>query len=56
MNTDIASGIRDAIFDTFQIALLAAAFDLCISVGAERKAQAEAKKAEQQEAAVSVTR
>jgi hypothetical protein len=52
MNTDIASGIRDAIFDTFQIALLAAAFDLCISVGAERKAEAESKKAEQQEAAV----
>ncbi|WP_246485813.1 hypothetical protein [Kribbella qitaiheensis] len=47
MNTDIAGWIRDATFDTFQIALLAAAFDLCISVGAERKAEADAKKAEQ---------
>ena len=52
MNTDIASAFRDAIFDTFQIALLAAAFDLCISVGAERKAEVEAKKAEQEAAAV----
>jgi hypothetical protein len=47
MNGDISSLIRDIIFETLRIALLAAAFDLCISVGAERKAESDAKKAEQ---------
>jgi hypothetical protein len=51
MYGDIASLIRDIVFETLRIALLAAAFDLCISVGAERKAEADAKKAEQAEPA-----
>jgi hypothetical protein len=42
MNHQIASTIRDVIFETLRIALLAAAFDLCISVGAERRAEAKA--------------
>jgi hypothetical protein len=40
MNHEIATLIRDALFETLRIALLAAAFDLCISVGAERRAEA----------------
>ncbi|WP_433163948.1 hypothetical protein [Kribbella sp. CA-247076] len=40
MNHEIAELIRDGIFETLRIALLAAAFDLCISVSAERRAEA----------------
>ena len=40
MNHEIAAAIRDILFETLRIALLAAAFDLCISVGAERRAEA----------------
>ncbi|ONI67802.1 hypothetical protein BWI15_32480 [Kribbella sp. ALI-6-A] len=40
MNFEIASGLRDVVFETLRIALLAAAFDLCISVGAQRRAEA----------------
>jgi hypothetical protein len=40
MNYEIASGLRDIVFETLRIALLAAAFDLCISVGARRRAEA----------------
>ncbi|MFI5710276.1 hypothetical protein [Kribbella sp. NPDC051620] len=42
MNHEIATLIRDSVFETLRIALLAAAFDLCISVGAERRAEAAA--------------
>ena len=42
MNHEIADAIRSVIFETLRIALLAAAFDLCISVGAERRAEAAA--------------
>jgi hypothetical protein len=36
MNYEIARLIRDIVFETLRIALLAAAFDLCISVGRRR--------------------
>jgi hypothetical protein len=42
MNYEIARLIRDIVFETLRIALLAAAFDLCISVGSERQAEAAA--------------
>jgi hypothetical protein len=42
MNYEIAQLIRDIVFETLRIALLAAAFDLCISVGSERRAEAAA--------------
>jgi hypothetical protein len=48
MNHEIASLINDLVFETLRIALLAAAFDLCISVSNERRAEiaeAEQKKA-----------
>ncbi|MEV6284572.1 hypothetical protein [Kribbella sp. NPDC051770] len=48
---EIASSIRDVVFETLRIALLAAAFDLCISVSAERRAEANAA-AEQETAGV----
>ncbi|WP_328331506.1 hypothetical protein OHA70_11595 [Kribbella sp. NBC_00382] len=41
MNHEIVTLVRDAVFETLRIALLAAAFDLCISVGAERRAEVE---------------
>ncbi|WP_020386716.1 hypothetical protein [Kribbella catacumbae] len=44
MNMEITMLIRDVFFETLRIALLAAAFDLCISVGAERRAEAAAAK------------
>jgi hypothetical protein len=40
MNHEIAALIRDTVFETLRIALLAAAFDLCISVSNERRAEA----------------
>jgi hypothetical protein len=40
MNNEIATLATDIVFETLRIALLAAAFDLCISVGAERRAGA----------------
>ena len=40
MNHEIASLHPRLLFETLRIALLAAAFDLCISVGAERRAEA----------------
>jgi len=40
MNTEIAGLARDIIFEPLRIALLAAAFDLCISVGTQRRAEA----------------
>jgi hypothetical protein len=46
MNHEIASGLRDVVFETLRIALLAAAFDLCISVSAERRAEAAEVKTE----------
>ena len=46
MNHEIAELIRNVFFETLRIALLAAAFDLCISVSAERRAEAEAAAAE----------
>ncbi|MGC4936840.1 hypothetical protein [Kribbella sp. DT2] len=50
MNQEIAGALRDVVFETLRIALLAAAFDLCISVGAERRAEAaEAAEAQKQE-------
>jgi hypothetical protein len=49
MDHQIAQLGRDIIFQTLRIALLAAAFDQCISVGAERRA--ELKAAEEAEAA-----
>ena len=42
MNAEIARLIGDVLFQTLRIALLAAAFDLCISVGIERKTEAAA--------------
>jgi hypothetical protein len=45
MNHQIAQLIRDVVFETLRIALLAAAFDLCLSVGAERRAETEAAEA-----------
>lgn len=42
MTTEIASLIKDVFFETLRIALLAAAFDLCISVSRERRAEAAA--------------
>ncbi|WP_405063126.1 hypothetical protein OG474_16235 [Kribbella sp. NBC_01505] len=42
MNHEIADLIRSLIFEPIRIALLAAAFDLCISVGSERRAEAAA--------------
>lgn len=44
MNNEIAQLATDVVFETLRIALLAAAFDLCISVGAERRAEAAAAK------------
>ncbi|TDD18455.1 hypothetical protein E1218_26040 [Kribbella turkmenica] len=46
MNHEIAALVRDVFFETLRIALLAAAFDLCISVGAERRAEAAAAEAD----------
>lgn len=46
MNAELASMIDNAIFETLRIALLAAAFDLCISVSSERRAEAAAAEAE----------
>jgi hypothetical protein len=40
MNSEIAEAITNIFFETLRIALLAAAFDLCISVGAQRLAEA----------------
>jgi hypothetical protein len=42
MDHEIADLIRSLIFEPLRIALLAAAFDLCISVGSERRAEAAA--------------
>lgn len=42
MNMEIASMIEGLIFEPLRIALLAAAFDLCISVGSERRVEAKA--------------
>ncbi|WP_329004584.1 hypothetical protein OHA18_14470 [Kribbella sp. NBC_00709] len=39
MNMEIADLVRSIIFEPLRIALLAAAFDLCISVGNERRAE-----------------
>ncbi|MEV6416989.1 hypothetical protein [Kribbella sp. NPDC051718] len=46
MNNEIAQVVTDVVFQTLRIALLAAAFDLCISVGAERRGEAAAAKEE----------
>jgi hypothetical protein len=46
MNNEIAQVVTDVVFETLRIALLAAAFDLCISVGAERRGEAAAAKEE----------
>lgn len=43
---EISTSIRDVVFETLRIALLAAAFDLCISVSAERRAEAAAAEKE----------
>ncbi|GAA3079376.1 hypothetical protein JOF29_004943 [Kribbella aluminosa] len=40
MNHEIATTIQDLVFEPLRIALLAAAFDLCISVGNERRTEA----------------
>ncbi|WP_427887304.1 hypothetical protein ACQHIV_30500 [Kribbella sp. GL6] len=42
MDMEIASMIEGLIFEPLRIALLAAAFDLCISVGTERRVEAKA--------------
>jgi hypothetical protein len=42
MNMEISSLIEGLIFEPLRIALLAAAFDLCISVGSERRVEARA--------------
>ncbi|WP_350279949.1 hypothetical protein [Kribbella sp. HUAS MG21] len=42
MNHEIAMLVRGLLFEPLRIALLAAAFDLCISVGTERRAEAAA--------------
>jgi hypothetical protein len=42
MNMEIAGLVEGLIFEPLRIALLAAAFDLCISVGIERRAEAAA--------------
>ena len=42
MNHEIANLIQGLLFEPLRIALLAAAFDLCISVGSERRAEAAA--------------
>jgi hypothetical protein len=42
MNMEIASFAKNLIFEPLRIALLAAAFDLCISVGSRRRAEAAA--------------
>ncbi|MGW7681375.1 hypothetical protein ACWGID_11575 [Kribbella sp. NPDC054772] len=42
MNQEIATTIERLLFEPLRIALLAAAFDLCISVGTERRAEASA--------------
>ncbi len=56
MNHQLAQLARDLVFETLRIALLAAAFDLCISVGAERRAEAEAAdEAEETEKAQTAT-
>ncbi|TCO24727.1 hypothetical protein EV652_108260 [Kribbella steppae] len=50
MNHEIAALIRDVIFESLRIAILAAAFDLCISVSSERRAEAAAAEAEAKKA------
>jgi hypothetical protein len=53
MTHEIAQFAKNLIFEPLRIALLAAAFDLCISVGSQRRAEAAAvadEKAEAQEA------
>ena len=53
MNAEIAQLISSVLFETLRIALLAAAFDLCISVSNERRAEAaEAEEKKAAEAAV----
>ncbi|RZU20592.1 hypothetical protein EV645_2827 [Kribbella rubisoli] len=42
MNFEIADLIRSIVFEPLRIALLAAAFDLCISVGTQRRSEAAA--------------
>ncbi|MFF0266057.1 hypothetical protein [Kribbella sp. NPDC004536] len=42
MNMEISSLVEGLIFEPLRIALLAAAFDLCISVGSERRVEAKA--------------
>ncbi len=49
---EISTSIRDVVFETLRIALLAAAFDLCISVSAERRAEAAAENAEKESSGV----
>jgi hypothetical protein len=50
MDAQIAGTVQDLIFEPLRIALLAAAFDQCISVGAQRRAeQAEAAQKKQAE-------
>ncbi len=53
MNHEIAELIRNVFFETLRIALLAAAFDLCISVSAERRAEAATAEAEEKAAPAS---
>jgi hypothetical protein len=48
MIMEIAGALTNVVFETLRIALLAAAFDLCISVGAERRAEAAEVEAQQQ--------
>jgi hypothetical protein len=48
MNHEIAALATNVVFETLRIALLAAAFDLCISVGAERRAEAAAADSKEQ--------
>jgi hypothetical protein len=51
MNSEIAEALTNVVFETLRIALLAAAFDLCISVGSQRRAEAaEADRAKAAEA------
>ncbi|GAA0936200.1 hypothetical protein GCM10009554_23530 [Kribbella koreensis] len=50
MNNEIAQAVTDVVFETLRIALLAAAFDLCISVSAERRSEATAAAEEPAEA------
>jgi hypothetical protein len=50
MNMEIASFAKNLIFEPLRIALLAAAFDLCISVGSRRRAETAAAPTEATEA------